>query len=155
MLQARLEAEGSNVWVGPSAGSDVAAAYGSEWKTLGLYDRAEWEEANVALFPFTAKLLADGGCGAPLVEALFAKMPAGSRIQAHSDMSNFVLTAHLGVCGGSVPHYDNSSDLLSYPPSLFRSLPRVSRLRRGRARRLLAPGRLAAPQLGQRPSPRL
>ena len=99
--QARLEAEGSNVWVGPLAGSDVAEAYGSQWKTLGLYDRAEWEEENVALFPFTSKLLSEGGegaCGAPLVEALFAKMPAGSSIKPHSDMSNFVLTAHLGRC---------------------------------------------------------
>lgn len=86
------------MWVGPLAGTEVADAYGSEWKTLGLYDRAEWEEENVALFPFTSKLLAEGseGCGAPLVEALFAKMPAGSSIKPHSDMSNFVLTAHLG-----------------------------------------------------------
>jgi len=87
--------QGSNVWVGPLAGDDVAKAYGEKWKTLGLFDRAEWDEANLALFPVTSGLLARSGV--PLVEALFARMAPASAIKAHSDMSNFVLTAHLGV----------------------------------------------------------
>jgi aspartyl/asparaginyl beta-hydroxylase (cupin superfamily) len=88
-------AQGSNVWVGPLAGDAVGAAYGDQWKTLGLYDRAEWDEANVALFPNTCALLRRSGV--PLVEALFARMGPGSAIKPHSDLSNFVLTAHLGV----------------------------------------------------------
>lgn len=89
------EAAGNNVWVGPLAGEEVAQAYGSEWKTLGLFDRSDWDETNVGLFPRTSALL--NKCGVPLVEALFAKMSPGSSIKAHSDMSNFVLTAHLGI----------------------------------------------------------
>ena len=29
----------NNAWVGPLAGEQVANAYGSQWKTLGLFDR--------------------------------------------------------------------------------------------------------------------
>lgn len=87
--------QGTNVWVGPLAGDEVGKQYGEGWKTLGLYDRAEWEESNLALFPETTKALVASGC--PLVEALFARMSPGSQINAHSDLSNFVLTAHLGV----------------------------------------------------------
>ena len=47
--------QGSNVWVGPLAGEKVGQAYGAGWKTFGLCDREEWDEANIALFPKTTK----------------------------------------------------------------------------------------------------
>jgi aspartyl/asparaginyl beta-hydroxylase (cupin superfamily) len=34
---------------------------------------------------------------APIMEAFFAKMPAQTEIKPHSDYTNFVLTAHLGL----------------------------------------------------------
>lgn len=72
-------AEGSNVWVGPLAGDDVAQAYGNRWKTFGLYDRAEWDEANVRLFPKTSSIIHKAGV--PIVEVLFARMAPNSEIK--------------------------------------------------------------------------
>ena len=46
----RME-QANNAWVGPLAGEQVAQAYGAQWKTLGLFDREEWDEDNMKLFP--------------------------------------------------------------------------------------------------------
>ena len=58
-------------------------AYGAGWKTLGLYDRENWDAANAARFPRTCALLRESR--APIVEAFFAKMPAGATIKPHTD----------------------------------------------------------------------
>ena len=70
-------------------------AYGAGWKTLGLYDRENWDAANAARSPRTCALLR--ASRAPVVEAFFAKMPAGATIKPHTDECNFVLTCHVGV----------------------------------------------------------
>lgn len=70
----------------------VDPAYGPDWQTHGLYDM---EDTDKELFPETLKLLS--AFNAPVREAYFAKMPAHTRIAPHSDMQNFLLTAHLGL----------------------------------------------------------
>jgi len=88
-----LKAKQSLGWMGAQYGA--AEAYGVEWRTLGLCDRGTWDEDNTRLFPNTCRLLRK--TRVPVMEAFFAKMPAGSVIQPHSDNVNFVLTAHLGL----------------------------------------------------------
>ena len=91
-----LERRGNNVWVGLEDIRDATTvAYGPEWRTLGLQDRGIWDPINTAIFPKTTAALRESGV--PCVEAFFAKMPAGSSIEAHSDGCNFHLTCHLGV----------------------------------------------------------
>jgi len=88
-----LRSRGSMSWCGAQ---DVAArAYGEDWKTLGLCDRGYWDETNTRLFPNTCRLLR--ASRAPIMEAFFAKMPPGAVIKPHTDNTNFVLTAHLGL----------------------------------------------------------
>ncbi|TFJ79886.1 hypothetical protein NSK_008773, partial [Nannochloropsis salina CCMP1776] len=87
-----LEKTGNNVWVG--ALTSEGAAYGPDWKTLVLQDRA-WDETNARIFPKTVELLRE--IGAPTVEVFFAKQKGKTGIQPHSDGCNFVLTAHLGL----------------------------------------------------------
>ena len=89
-----LAQKGNYVWAG-AKNATSAAAYGGGWKTLGLCDRSVWDEANTQLFPRTCELI--HRAGVPVVEAFFAKMPAKSKIGAHSDMVNFCLTSHLGI----------------------------------------------------------
>lgn len=88
-----LKAKGSLSWMGAQYGA--AEAYGVEWKTLGLCDRGTWDHDNTRLFPNTCRLLRKSRV--PVMEAFFAKMPAQTQIQPHSDNTNFVLTAHLGL----------------------------------------------------------
>eukprot|EP00316_Scyphosphaera_apsteinii_P024699 CAMPEP_0119333556 /NCGR_PEP_ID=MMETSP1333-20130426/85420_1 /TAXON_ID=418940 /ORGANISM="Scyphosphaera apsteinii, Strain RCC1455" /LENGTH=330 /DNA_ID=CAMNT_0007343653 /DNA_START=26 /DNA_END=1018 /DNA_ORIENTATION=+ len=93
-----LESRGNNVWIDAGAGGvedPNALAYGPEWRTLALQVRGVWDPVNVALFPKTVDLLRR--VGAPTVEIFFAKMPAGSVINPHSDGCNFHLTSHLGL----------------------------------------------------------
>jgi len=93
-----LEERGHNVWIDAGAGGvedPNALAYGPEWRTLALQVRGVWDPVNVALFPKTVDLLRS--VGVPTVEIFFAKMPAGSVINPHSDGCNFHLTSHLGL----------------------------------------------------------
>jgi len=91
-----LEERANNPWTGLADIRDATTvAYGPEWRTLGLQDRGVWDEVNTRIFPKTTALLHESGV--PCVEAFFAKMPAGSKIQPHSDGCNFHLTCHLGV----------------------------------------------------------
>ena len=91
-----LERRGNNVWIGlGDIRDETTVAYGPEWRTLGLLDRGVWDPVNTKLFPRTTALLHDSGT--PCVEAFFAKMPAETSIQAHSDGCNFHLTSHLGI----------------------------------------------------------
>lgn len=88
-----LQKKGNNVW--SAALTEEAASYGEGWKTLVLMDRSVWDETNCNLFPKTAQAVRD--CGVPAVEVFFASMQPNSRIQPHSDFTNFVLTSHLAV----------------------------------------------------------
>lgn len=92
--EAGLEARGNNIW-GGLQNESIKEAYGPEWRTLPLCDRTVWDDANAALFPRTCEAI--HRAKVPLLEAFFAKMPAGATIKPHSDMCNFALTAHLGV----------------------------------------------------------
>ena len=79
-----LERRANNPWTGLSDIRDESTvAYGPEWRTLGLQDRGVWDEVNTKVFPKTTAVLRESGV--PCVEAFFAKMQAGSSIQAHSD----------------------------------------------------------------------
>jgi len=89
-----LAAKGNNVWAA-AADAGSAASYGPDWRTLVLMDRTTWDPTNAALFPETAALL--HRAKVPCVEAFFASMKPDSKISAHSDSCNFVLTAHLGL----------------------------------------------------------
>uniref|UniRef100_A0A7S1XNR8 Aspartyl/asparaginy/proline hydroxylase domain-containing protein n=1 Tax=Phaeomonas parva TaxID=124430 RepID=A0A7S1XNR8_9STRA len=94
----KLEAEGTNIWA--SAVDEGALAYGPDWKTLVLQDR-EWDPVNCGLFPRTAEILrkitADKSAVVPSVEAFFARQTPGTGIKPHTDFTNFILTAHLGL----------------------------------------------------------
>jgi aspartate beta-hydroxylase len=89
----KLESKGQNVWV--AAARDDAAGYGPDWRTLVLQDRCEWEPTNVSLFPKTVELVKRSG--APSVEVFFAKQAPGTGIKPHTDFTNFIMTAHLGL----------------------------------------------------------
>lgn len=88
-----LETSGNSIWV--PAARDDAVAYGPNWRTLVLQDRCEWEEVNCKLFPKTVELLKSVQC--PSVEAFFARQPPNTGIKPHTDNTNFILTAHLGI----------------------------------------------------------
>jgi len=98
--RATLEAKGSNVWVA-SRDAEAGETYGSDWRTLALYDRGRWDAQNAALFPETARLLA--ASEAPIAEAFFASMKPQSAIKPHSDHCNFLVTSHLPLI---VPGFD-------------------------------------------------
>lgn len=85
---------GSLGWVNPVQ-YGAQEAYGPNWETLGLVSQSQWDEATSALFPATSQLLRNAGV--PLMEACFAKLPAGGRIMPHTDGGNFILTGHLGL----------------------------------------------------------
>jgi len=87
-----LKAQGSLSWMGIQGGNE---AYGEGWKTLGLCDRGTWDMDNTSLFKKTCRILRKSR--APISECFFAKMPAHTEIKAHSDYTNFVLTAHVGL----------------------------------------------------------
>ncbi|GAX17758.1 hypothetical protein FisN_24Hh175 [Fistulifera solaris] len=89
----QLQQQGNNIWTG--ALTEDASSYGVGWKTLVLMDRGVWDPVNVELFPKTAQAVRDAGV--PAVEVFFASMEPHSRIQPHSDFTNFVLTSHLAL----------------------------------------------------------
>ena len=89
----KLARSGSRVW--SAAARADAAGYGPEWRTLVLQDRGRWDETNAALFPATVKAVRDARV--PSVECFFARQAPGSGIKPHSDGSNFIMTAHLGL----------------------------------------------------------
>jgi hypothetical protein len=94
-----LKAKGNNIWAG--ALTDDASAYGRDWKTLVLMNRGIWDETNAKLFPKTATAIHKSGI--PVTEAFFASMKGPSKIEQHSDFTNFVLTSHLALkipCNG-------------------------------------------------------
>ena len=88
-----LKAKGNNIWAG--ALTDDASAYGRDWKTLVLMNRGIWDDTNAKLFPKTAKAIHKSGI--PATEAFFASMTGPSKIEQHSDFTNFVLTSHLAL----------------------------------------------------------
>jgi Aspartyl/Asparaginyl beta-hydroxylase len=115
----------SELWKGPRF---VGTHYGPEWKTLGLQDRGLWDGENVDSFPKTVKLLHE--CKAPSCEAFFARQGPHSGIQAHSDLNNFILTAHLaidvpeGKCWirvGDEKHYWKNGGVCVFDTSIFHS----------------------------------
>ena len=89
----QLQQQGNHIWTG--ALTEDASSYGVGWKTLVLMDRGVWDPVNVALFPKTAQAVRDAGV--PAVEVFFASMEPHSKIQPHSDFTNFVLTSHLAL----------------------------------------------------------
>jgi|Transcript_3122 hypothetical protein len=84
---------GNSVWA--PAAREEAIAYGPNWRTLVLQDRCQWENVNAQLFPVTTALLKDSKC--PSVEVFFARQPPKTGIKPHTDNTNFILTAHLGL----------------------------------------------------------
>lgn len=88
-----LSSVGNSIWV--PASRDDALAYGPNWRTLVLQDRCNWEETNVTFFPNTVRLLKDAE--SPSVEVFFARQPPKTGIKPHTDNTNFILTAHLGL----------------------------------------------------------
>ena len=93
LVNPELQNLGNSIWV-PAARED-AVAYGPNWRTLVLQDRCQWEEVNSELFPKTTLLLKRSGC--PSVEIFFARQPPSTGIKPHTDNTNFILTAHLGL----------------------------------------------------------
>lgn len=88
---ASLEERGNNIWAG--ALTQNAAEYGESWRTLVLMDRGRWDSVNCNLFPVTAKAVHD--CGVDAMEVFFARMQPETKIEVHTDFTNFVLTSHL------------------------------------------------------------
>ena len=84
---------GNSIW-SPAARED-AIAYGPNWRTLVIQDRCLWEDTNSQFFPVTTTLLKTTKC--PSVEVFFARQPPNTGIRPHTDNTNFVLTAHLGI----------------------------------------------------------
>jgi hypothetical protein len=58
-----------------------------------LQERGNWDQRNCRLFPRTAQAVRD----LPAVEVFFASMKPHSKIELHSDNTNFVLTCHLAI----------------------------------------------------------
>jgi len=83
---------GDNVW--SVAAREEALAYGPDWRTLVLQDR-EWDPINSELFPVTTAAIKNSGI--PSCEAFFAKQAPHTGIKPHTDDTNFILTAHLGL----------------------------------------------------------
>ena len=89
----RLEQKGNAIWV--AAAREDAEGYGPDWRTLVLQDRCEWEPTNVSLFPKTTALVREART--PSVEVFFAKQAPRTGIKPHTDFTNFIMTAHLGL----------------------------------------------------------
>lgn len=88
-----LEQQGNNIWAG--ALTEDASAYGQDWRTLVLMNRGTWDPINVNLFPKTSSAIHKAGV--PVTEVFFASMKGPSKIERHSDFTNFVLTSHLAI----------------------------------------------------------
>lgn len=80
-------------WVGAPDGT-WGTMDAPEWRALGLVQGCEWVAEN--RFPKTRAIL-NSLPGMFLDEAMFARMPPGTRIGPHSDNMNFLLVAHLGL----------------------------------------------------------
>jgi aspartyl/asparaginyl beta-hydroxylase (cupin superfamily) len=94
-----LQKQGNNIWAG--ALTEDASAYGQDWKTLVLMNRGTWDPVNVNLFPKTSSAVQKAGV--PVTEVFFASMKGPSKIERHTDFTNFVLTSHLAIdipCNG-------------------------------------------------------
>jgi aspartate beta-hydroxylase len=94
-----LQQQGNNIWAG--ALTQDASAYGQDWKTLVLMNRGTWDPINVNLFPKTSSAVQKAGV--PVTEVFFASMKGPSKIERHTDFTNFVLTSHLAIdipCNG-------------------------------------------------------
>jgi len=76
------------------ATTEHAASYGPGWSTLGLMDRGVWDE-RCKKFPQVSKLIYQHVPRA--TEVLLARMQPHSQIATHTDHSNLVLTAHVGL----------------------------------------------------------
>lgn len=85
--------QGNSVWV-PAVDKN-ALKYGGDWRTLVLQDRGRWEPQNSKLFPKTTQIVKDSR--APSLEVFFARQPARTGIEPHTDNSNFVMTGHLAL----------------------------------------------------------
>ena len=86
--------EVKNVWRGVL--TDKATLYGKGWKTLVLMDCSIWDPFNVAdFFPKTSTILKN--LQIPATEIFFTSMESKSKIKAHSDFTNFAVTAHLVI----------------------------------------------------------
>eukprot|EP00611_Tribonema_gayanum_P007205 TRINITY_DN1652_c4_g1_i1.p1 TRINITY_DN1652_c4_g1~~TRINITY_DN1652_c4_g1_i1.p1 ORF type:complete len:379 (+),score=109.18 TRINITY_DN1652_c4_g1_i1:53-1138(+) len=92
MAKKGVEKQGTNIW--SVAARDDALAYGPDWRTLVLQDRV-WDPVNMELFPKTATIVQE--CGIPSCEVFFAKQAPRTGIKPHTDDTNFILTAHLGL----------------------------------------------------------
>lgn len=88
-----LQQQGNNIWAG--ALTEDASAYGQDWKTLVLMNRGTWDPINVNLFPKTSSAVQKAGV--PVTEVFFASMKGPSKIERHTDFTNFVLTSHLAI----------------------------------------------------------
>jgi len=120
--------QSSSKWLGPRFVQKDNGHYGTEWKTLGLQDRGVWDGENVDAFPQTVALLGD--CQVPSCEAFFARQGPRSGIQPHSDLNNFILTAHLAVdvpegqCWirvGDDKHYWKNGKVCCFDTSIYHS----------------------------------
>lgn len=94
LMNPDIDKLGNSIWV--PAARDDAVAYGPNWRTLVLQDRCTWEDTNTRLFPETVQTLQRSS--APSVEVFFARQPPQTGIKPHTDNTNFILTAHLGLC---------------------------------------------------------
>lgn len=92
--QSDLHVKGNNIWAPPVV--EAANAYGPDWRTLVLQDRA-WDPVNTNLFPKTTAILQDPSAKIPSVEAFFARQAPNTGIKLHTDDCNFILTMHLGL----------------------------------------------------------
>lgn len=125
LLSQRKKGSEEERWLGPRFQGNH---YGTEWKTLGLQDRGLWDGDNVESFPLTVKLLSQ--LKVPSCEAFFARQGPNSGIQPHSDLNNFILTAHLAVdvpvnqsyirVGDEVKYWENGK-VMVFDTSIFHS----------------------------------
>ncbi|CAM9160719.1 unnamed protein product [Choristocarpus tenellus] len=86
------EKAGGELWI-PAAGDDDNA-YGDNWRKIVLQDR-QWDSTNCAMFPETTKIVKS--LPLPSCEVCFARQEPMTGVSLHTDNTNFVLTAHLGV----------------------------------------------------------
>ncbi|KAK3268601.1 hypothetical protein CYMTET_22904 [Cymbomonas tetramitiformis] len=88
-----FDSKGNRIWA--TASRSDAMAYGPDWRTLVLQDRGRWDDKNAELFPQTSKLVQK--LQIPSSECFFAVQRAHTGIKSHTDFTNFLLTAHLGL----------------------------------------------------------
>lgn len=128
LVRTRGDSSTDDVWLGPRFVQADFGHYGKDWKTIGIQDRGLWDEDNVKMFPKTVALLE--ACKVPCQEVFFARQGPKSGIKAHSDLNNFILTAHLAVdvpqghCYiqvGQEKHYWENGKVCVFDTSVFHS----------------------------------